>query len=299
MHAVQELSPLGSTDFDYESFEDIVRPLLPKLSKPDSVKQLVEEIRHKEKAVKEMRIGFESLSVNPESLGDTIYEAITGQKNIGKVTCLDNPLATIIQVDSPADYKLLHNRKSGGFFQSEVNINEKYSGKKSLPEKPFSLIVLHNSEEEVKKHEIHHGINQVFIRVLKKIGNNKYWQQSIDYSWDKWGKWFEKNHPEEYGSLTENSRVPWYYSVWTSWIRVTKQRGGSISSYVNNELVPASLGRAKDEVIADFEATGNFDYIDELLKSDLDFSDALYDYVAEWFDASINWKALKVRLAII
>lgn len=294
MHAVQDASPLGSIDFDYQTFEDVAQPLFPMLSKPESVKQLVEEIRQKESVTKDFRRKFSDITTSPESVGNTIFESLTGEKPNGDVTLINTPLAIMIQINEKADYEKLGSRKSGGFFKSEAKIHKSFKEKELFSQTPFQLICVRNIDDETKKHEVRHGINKIFKKVLSKIGNSKYWSEGIDYSWDKWEQWFEKNHPEEYASLTENSRIPWYFSVWTSWIRVTKLKGGSIRSYVDDELVPVSLGRAKDEVIADFEANGNFDYINELLKSDLEFSDALYDYVAEWFDSSIDWKALNV-----
>lgn len=222
-------------------------------------------------------------------VGQTIYREIAEREPTQGVYYLDTPLAVAIRIDSQGDYNIVNtNTNSGGFFRSDAKVHESFRGRQSAFDNQFPLICLLNKGQKSRKHETNHALIHAIRQTLdESAGAHIYWQREerADYSWEKWKDWFQKNRSDLFLQLTQDRETPNSYSVWEAWRTASNQPIWNWNkNYLEDVIVPNALGDAKDEIITDYLASGNFSHLNNLTKED-----GLYDYIAKWFD-TINWK---------
>lgn len=236
--------------------ESRVASFLPRVPDQDVVSRVIDHIHALEDQHILLLAGFRERAGLPkplwdyrrwsssekEAVGRQIYFELTGKipRQDGQIEMLTNPLTVGINVPNAQDYQILDNEtNSGGYFDPDAITHNQ-------PDHPFPLIVTHASSDLARKHIEAHELGHAIHHSL--------WQ-SLPDRLDLVGGYASLDIPTIPYSTLENRR---------------KRRQAFQAPSPPNRWM---LARAKDEILADHYASGNFDYANSVLEED-----GLYNY---------------------
>lgn len=189
-----------------------------------------------------------------------LFGAISGGKIPRGLVILDTsyPLAIILTIDSPEDFKLIDDRNNiGGFYNNDVKIKITFHKTPVTKDIPLIVVGPGDSFGIVRKHEIGHARNRVLMDT-SKLDKRSFW---LDFVKEKVNIYIEK-----IGEIILEKKLSSSYKITRE--EIIKAIG---------PLIQKILEKAKDEILADLYAKRNLSYIIHLT-----VKNGIYDYFEQY-----------------
>lgn len=191
------------------------------------------------------------------TIGAEIFKSITGKKPKGKVTLEETTLGITLVTGDDSDYDLIYGEKgeSGGFYRRREGVKELNM--------EFPLIVVKGGKTAI----YHEGNHLTNLAIISSLTNAEYFRSvANDHIFkQRWGGKAELQMPDQpFKNISQ------------------------FEKFTATEMVSFIERQVKDEVLADFLASGSFDYLAELKKED-----GLYNYHEQIISSLTKKKLLR------
>lgn len=186
-------------------------------------------------------------------IGTEIFRRVAKQEPKGYVCFKPTVFGVVLCVGSDEDLKALRKKEDniGGFYRHRQSV---VSGQSTVN---FPLMAIHAKtlNNDIFRHEDGHAVNRSLFQVLSNITRDG---RDIDFE-----KWNNSDWVNRWGGKKE-----------TEWPEKPIKNKASLERYLKRQALPYAYRMAKDEVLADFVATGNLSYVKYLVEQD-----GLYNYI--------------------
>lgn len=198
-----------------------------------------------------------------QEVAERVFVSVTGKKPLSPVNLLITPLGIGIQTNSKSDFKLLDKKRNiGGYYNyaQPLTTNRNLLFIQTKYTTSFPLIVSGSNDNRILRHEVGHAINRIVMYTISNAVNNN---KSFDNVWGGLG--------------------------FLDPLRKTISNVDSLGRYLKESVRRFAISSAKDEILTDFIASGNFSHVANLVEEG-----GLYDYFQHAIDAACEKGVLKL-----